>query len=185
MKALRRKLKSRRGFTMAELLMVILILALVGSVVVSGIPAAMNAYRKVVDGANAQLLLSTTVSSLRRELSLAKEVKTTGEGKLVSYTNGETGYEITLIHSPDEEEKYEGIALAWHTDFKGDQVQLLVTKAAATKNMISEYDSITYENGVFAVKGLQVKKDGKILAALDSTTKPLYIRSVMNAEATT
>ena len=53
---LRRRLSDSCGFTLAELLLVILILLLVSSVVAAGVPAAANAYQKVVDSANAQLL---------------------------------------------------------------------------------------------------------------------------------
>ena len=61
-KRIRQKLKSRLGFTLAEMLMSVLILLMVSSVVAGGVPVAANAYYKVVDAANAQVLLSTTVT---------------------------------------------------------------------------------------------------------------------------
>ena len=79
---LRGKLKEKRGFTLAEMLITMLILLMVSSVVAMGVPSAVRAYSKVVDAANAQLLLSTTVTQLRRELSLAKGVKLESNGTL-------------------------------------------------------------------------------------------------------
>ena len=53
------KLNNEDGFTLAETLMTVLIMLLVSSVIAAGIPAAAKAYRKAVDAANAQVLLST------------------------------------------------------------------------------------------------------------------------------
>ena len=72
------RLKSRRGFTIGEVLVSVLILMMVFSIVAAGIPAAANAYYKVVDAANAQMLLSTTLTRLRTELSTATQVKCSG-----------------------------------------------------------------------------------------------------------
>lgn len=65
------KKRSSAGFTLAETLMAILILMMVSVIVANGVPAARNAYDKVVVGANAKVLLSTTISALRDELSTA------------------------------------------------------------------------------------------------------------------
>lgn len=174
MKRVLNKMKSRLGFTLAETLMVILILMLVGTIATTGITSAARSYQKVVDSANAQLLLSTTISSLRRELAIARAVTTEGN-ELKTYTNGETGYEVTLSNEK------EGITRSW-TDTKGEaQRYLLVTEEAATKNMVSSYSGITYENGIFTVTELKITKDGKELASLD---EPVLIRSVTGIKAT-
>lgn len=65
-----RKLDNR-GFTLVELLMTLLILTLVSIMMVSGLPAAFNAYASVVDTANADSMLSTVTMRLREELSVA------------------------------------------------------------------------------------------------------------------
>ena len=69
------KSKNQNGFTLAETLVAILILLMVSAVVAAGIPAARNAYERVEKAANAELLMSTTISTLRNELGLAKDVK--------------------------------------------------------------------------------------------------------------
>ena len=58
--AIKRKLHTQ-GFTLAETLLAVLILLLVGVIMTTGIPAAKNAYEKVVVASNAEVLLSTTI----------------------------------------------------------------------------------------------------------------------------
>ena len=73
-----RKLNQKAGFTLAETLVTILILLMVSSIVAGGIPAATNAYYKAVDGANAQVLLSTAATALRDELGTARDITVSG-----------------------------------------------------------------------------------------------------------
>ena len=170
---LRRRLTDSRGFTLAELLMVILILLLVSTVVAAGVPAAVNAYQKVVDSANAQLLLSTTVSSLRRELSLAGEVGTDDSNRVEYYINGQ-GQKLTV--SDDDltiEAKFiltsdeDGIKRTWLIDNEGKEIIPKAITLAGRGNdirMVPKFDSLTYENGFFTVKKLQIEKDGSTAA---------------------
>jgi len=89
---LKRKAKSRSAFTLAETLVAILIMLMVSSVVATGIPVARRAYESVEMAANSELLLSSTISTLRNELSLAKDIKIEGTDKTsVSYLNPATG----------------------------------------------------------------------------------------------
>ena len=94
------KLRSQRGFTLAETLLAVLILLLVSVIVATGMPAAKNAYEKVVVASNAQALLSTAATSLRNELGTAWNViiddnaaKTNAgtAGSSVTYNSANTG----------------------------------------------------------------------------------------------
>ena len=85
MNKIRKKLKSRRGFTLAEMLIAMLIVLMVAAVVAEGIPVAANALDKVQEASNAQLLLSTTMTALREELSMARDIQVSG--KTITYTN--------------------------------------------------------------------------------------------------
>ena len=84
------KLNNSYGFSLAETLVAVLILLMVSAVVAGGIPAAVNAYTKAVDAANAQVLLSTTVNALRNELSTARDVNPIETNK-ISYESSYTG----------------------------------------------------------------------------------------------
>lgn len=97
------KLKYGSGFTLAETLMAVLIMLLVASVVAAGIPAAAQAYRNAVDGANAQVLVSSTVNALRSELSTAWSVTVEGEEeeKEIFYYSSRTGAKTKLYNDGD------------------------------------------------------------------------------------
>lgn len=108
MKKMTEKLKHCSGFTLAETLMAVLIMLLVASVVAAGIPAAAQAYRNAVDGANAQVLISSTVNALRSELSTAwsvtVEVEEVEEDKIVYvfyYYSSRTGAKTKLYNDGD------------------------------------------------------------------------------------
>ena len=66
--------KFSSGFSLAETLVALLIVLMVSSILVAGLPAAFQAYSKVVDGANAQVLLSTGATRIRDELGFATDV---------------------------------------------------------------------------------------------------------------
>ena len=83
------KIGNTRAFTLAEALVTTIIMLLVGAIMVTGIPAAINAYEKVVTVSNAEVLLSTTMTSLRNELGTAKEVEV--NNNQVSYFNENRG----------------------------------------------------------------------------------------------
>lgn len=85
------KIKSSSGFSLMELLVTTLILGMVSSVVAGGIPVARNAYNKVTVSANAQLLLSTTISALRSQLGPAKISKDAVADNGISFISGNTG----------------------------------------------------------------------------------------------
>ncbi|MBQ6479682.1 MAG: hypothetical protein IJI45_01060 [Anaerolineaceae bacterium] len=90
------KLNNEDGFTLAETLMTVLIMLLVSSVIAAGIPAAAKAYRKAVDAANAQVLLSTAVNAIRSELSTAWGVaENNGE---ITYYSTKTGSKTGLFN---------------------------------------------------------------------------------------
>lgn len=71
---IKRKVKSQSGLTLAETLVAVLILLLVSTIVVQGIPVAKNAYEKVVVAANAKVMLTTAITALRNELSTAQRI---------------------------------------------------------------------------------------------------------------
>ena len=94
--AIKRKLKNRKGFTLAETLLAVLILMLVSVIVARGIPVAKNVYQNVVLAANAQDILATAVSNLRDELGTSWDVRVddnynAASGTYVTYFSADTG----------------------------------------------------------------------------------------------
>lgn len=93
--------KGKSGFTLAETLIVILILLMVSAIVAGALPAAANVYKKTVDAANAQVLLSTTMTLLRDELGTATEIKVGDDGKSVTFKSGKSG-NTCMIYNNDK-----------------------------------------------------------------------------------
>lgn len=63
------------GFTLTEMLVTMFIVVMASTLLATGVPAAIEAYKKTVSSANAQVALSTTTSALRAELGLATNVR--------------------------------------------------------------------------------------------------------------
>ena len=97
-KAKKRKLNNKKGFTIAEMLVAILILLMVSSIVATGIPVAREAYEKVVLTSNAEILMSTAISALRNELGTAKDIE--ADGKAVQ-DRAKLGYQSAQKDQPE------------------------------------------------------------------------------------
>ena len=196
---MRRKLLSRRGFTLAELMMTVLILVMVTAVVASGVPLAANAYSRVVDTANAQVLLSTAMTALRGALSTARNVSMgnadeAGKCLSVSYYSPDTGY-TTLSCGYDAGagkslimlEPYQNFdpASQEYTPAGAGYTRPLVSAKAITDTLQIRFTDIRYENGLFTISGLQVLRGDTVLAeapAEGAEQGIFYIRVVYTAE---
>ncbi|MBR5341383.1 MAG: prepilin-type N-terminal cleavage/methylation domain-containing protein [Erysipelotrichaceae bacterium] len=153
------KVYGKNGFTLAELLLAIIILLLATGIVAGGIPAAINAYRKVVDAANAQILLTTTTTCLRDEFDLASDIKvknigTEGNPELVVEYTSPQRWRCVLKNVTSGEK---GI-----TVIKGfsDNSMLLVSDHAAAETFYVTYDSVSISDNVLTFSDLQVYKKG-------------------------
>ena len=158
-----RKLNNRSGFTLAETLIAILILLMVSSVVAGGVPAASNAYYKAVDGANAQVLLSTAATALRDELAMARDVVQNVDGSLTYYSR-DNGRESKVFLQGDTIWVKEYVN-STYTGLEGETIELdrqLVSGKASTERLKVKYDKITYEEttGLIQVENLQVARNG-------------------------
>ena len=188
------KLKSRSGFTLAETLLAILILLLVSSIVAQGIPVARNVYNRVVLGANAQVLLSTTVTALRDELGTAWDV-TAGTDNSLTYFSADIGSRSKLWVATNTIQIQEYVAtegLNTETASVGS-ARALVSEKAATRELRVTYNEATCADGVVTIKGLGVYRDtgegpleGPLATLGDGDAGDLVIRPVsIHAEATT
>ncbi len=157
-----RKKRNRAGFSLAETLMAVLILLLASAIVAAGMPMAREAYEKAIDAANAQTLLSTTVTMLRAELCEAADVETESQtiagvgtvpNVVKSFRSSRTGAPAALSNSDL------GIQV---TDNVGVNTVAnnLVTSEAATSRLHTAFDYIKYEDGLFTVYGLKVFRSG-------------------------
>ena len=157
MQKLRTRLKNSSGFTLSELLITLLILLMVTVVMAAGIPSALRALYKVEDSSNAQVLLSMAVTRLRDELSTASDVKVDGETTITYTTESGSRSKLTVETAGDDL----GINLQEYIDVitEGTQYKhLLVSNAAANKNLYVTYSEAEYENGLVTISGLKAVK---------------------------
>lgn len=170
-KAFWKKRRRQKGFTLAELLITILILLMATAIVASGIPVAQRAYYKVVDAGNAQDLLSTAMSVLRDELTTASDVE--ASGSVITYTSGKDGFRYQISPGTDGNNLYKtGVAhqepgtpsssSSAASDTDGIP---LISDAATTKNLyltlesVSELKENNKTTGV-TINNLRVMKTG-------------------------
>ena len=168
------KARNNGGFTLAETLLAVLILLLVSTIVATGMPAAVNAYNKVVLGANAKVMLSTAITALHDEIGTAWNVEKSSDNQSLTYFNASTGAKsqislddnnaiqiknymtlnADLIHDEEYEKKVEPAAHLLVSDPKSE--------------MYVTFSSIEFNpaNYVVTVKGLKVcKKTGDTTVA--------------------
>ena len=157
-----RRLRDRRGFSLGELMLTLAILLLVTGMLANIIPVAKDVMDRTVDAANARTLLSTTVTVLRDELSIAQRVEEKNDTE-VYYISGKTGAKNKIFPGAAGEsiqiQEYldrDGLSLA------SDATRPLVSDAAATGELRTTYTGIAYNeaNGVYEITGLQVVKNG-------------------------
>ena len=173
---LKKKINTKCGFTLAETLLAVLIMLMVSAIVVSGIPAAKNAYEKVVLASNAEVLLSTTVSTLRNELGMAQDVAKPAvkEGEnaksdtIITYFSvaRQAPSKIYVNQAGEGENAHEDIMLQRYYSedgfVKNSEAASLVMPETATGGLYITYESVEYNEGTGAVifKNLSVNKIG-------------------------
>lgn len=121
------KIKRRAGFTLAETLLAVLILLLVSSIVAMGVPVAKQAFEKVTLAGNAELLLSTAVSTLRDELGTAWDVQAVkaSDGGGVIYYSADTGNRSRLYIGVSDD-KTNATAIRLHEYSKTTKAEALL-----------------------------------------------------------
>jgi prepilin-type N-terminal cleavage/methylation domain-containing protein len=175
-----------QGFTLTEMLVTMLILALASTLMATGIPVAIDTYHRTVNSANAQVALSTTATVLRTELGTATKVvseKSDGSGKI--FYKGSDG----LWASIEKDTKYSrGLVKQYYKGSLGidDDVselkprdedadddalppEPLITDEAITSGLSVTFDSAKREGGYVTFEGLEVKDaQGHSLASIDA-----------------
>ena len=158
-------MRDKRGFSLGEMLATVMILVLAAGMLAAGVPLAANAYRSVVETANAQVLLSTTMTALRTELGSAQTVETQAAeetGKITYYSIDTMKTQIANANGSE--------AGIWFTPYitikESDQPDYshrrLLISAAAADGLYATYDSITYnkDTKLFTIVNLRVMKPG-------------------------
>ena len=143
------------------MLMAILILLLVSGIVAAGVPVARDAYEKVVIGANAKVLLSTAISSLRDEIATARNVKV--ESNAIEYFSTDKGAtcRITPLEKSIQVEDYiDSEYSAFHKDEEYKNLtHSLISQKTATGDLYVTYDSATRTANTVVINNLRVCRE--------------------------
>ncbi|MBQ9038395.1 MAG: type II secretion system protein [Oscillospiraceae bacterium] len=183
---IKRRLKSKSGFTLAETLLAVLILMLVSLIVANGMPTVRNVYNNVIVGANAQMLLSTSVTALRNELGTARDI-VVKNGTTVSYFNGNPNRQayskISLATSAPNKIVVDPYinSLDKTTPLSGSKQRDLVSYAASNKDLYITYEKVEYDgtndSDIIVFKNLEVKRINDSSSTLASLSE-LKIRLI-------
>lgn len=150
-----KKLRNKAGFSLAELLIAILIMLMVTVIVAAGIPAARSAYLGVRRASNADVLLSTTITTLRNELGMARreDISVDSSNKTITYFNQDRGAESQIFLSDD------GKSIQFKRYNKNSYAAApLITGKAETDELNVTYATVTYddESGIVKFEKLEV-----------------------------
>ncbi len=129
----------KKGFSLSETLVAMLLLSIVLSAVTAGITAVRNSYLKIIQKADAMTLLSTIAISMEADLSSAQNVEELSEGGY-RFKSGARGYAMQFDTVNDM------ISVVAQDSIDGDIIIPVTTDAGHTKDLCSELTSITYNN---------------------------------------
>ena len=171
---LKKKLNSKAGFSLTEMLATVIILLLVSAIVAAGIPVARDAYEKVVLASNAEVLLSSTITSLRNELGTAKDVKADSNaliyynlmrGGVANVAVGASGAASRISLSTENEpdimlESYYNIYAEDAYAVHSSGATKLMSEKTATGDLYVTYETVDYDKdtGVVTFTNLSVNR---------------------------
>lgn len=144
MKQVKKKLRSRRGMSLSEVLVALLILSLVTVGVATGVNASLRIYRQSVALSDAQTLSSTLSEALMDELRYARNIS---DGAAPTFTSVSFGEGVAVRSSGGY------IIVSPPVREMGDDMKswpLLVGTGAYAGHLTAEAD-VDYTGGVFAV----------------------------------
>lgn len=157
---MRKKLKSRSGLSMVEMLAAVFILALLALVLHTGLQAAMESYHGSVAASETQLLLSTLSDALSDDLRYARQVELGPDGTLRSYHSDSYGEGTTLTLGGDGQVYAHGM-------------RLLPPGAYRNGLYLVERMAVTYQDGCFTIDLKVREAKGSIHAETQLTIRCL------------
>ena len=158
---------------MVEMLASTVVLMLLALLLNTGLQMTMNTYQTAIANSETELLLSTVVNALTDELRYARNVTTTGDGKLDTYTSYSFG-ENTKLEIAGPTNQLSGQIIATSNSFNDPQ-QVLSTGAYGKDNSYKKYKVTEMDiecSGSTFIITLTVT-DGKISAGTTVTVRCL------------
>ena len=135
------KLKNKKGFSISELLMVVLILSLIIVILGGGLTVVLNAYNRITLKAEAQTLLSTAITQVSDEFRFASDIDT-GDNGHVTFLSATQGCQVYFTNDTSESKR--GILIG-NTVNTTDTATLLTDKTQ-TSGLYTEIDDYQYDD---------------------------------------
>lgn len=161
-----KKLKSQHGFSLSEMMLAVLIIALTMGFIGGGITVVKDAYLRITLRAEAQTLLSTAVSAISVELRNADEIQEqiseSGESTYWTFYNVQRGYRIYF------ENTQKNICIRTVED--STSLIPLLTNQTKTNGLVPKIEELKYENQVFTY----------VIRIYDQDEKKIYAEQTIN-----
>lgn len=161
--------RSVAGFSLTEMIVTMLILALAATLMATGIPVAVDTYHKTVNSANAQVALSTTITVLRSEFGSSTKLEV--KGGTLYYRCSEGSW--ARVSNPEGDEEYRGLVKRFYAetpeggvgdpiktkDKEGNEKQLaypIISNSAVTEPLRVQMGGIAREGNIVKITNLRV-----------------------------
>ena len=159
-----KKLLNKKGFTLSEVLVAMLILLMVTAIVAAGIPAATNAYDKIMKASNAQMVLSSTITKLRDEIGSALDVSY--DGTTINYKDFRGNKNTIYLATGDNPGIY--ITESAGLDEDLTYTHSLISEKVSNNILYTTYEIDSYEHRILTLNNLEVHNGDNVLAELDT-----------------
>lgn len=164
------RLRENRGATLTELLMAVVVIVILSGILITGTGLAVKSYTDVTAGANAEVLLSTTVNTLRTQLLGASGLSVSEDGKTISYRKNALGMDGSIRSGTEEDAEDGAPETIYITEYGRERP--LISDAASTEILRVEFDSASYDGdaGLLTFNGLRVIRiaDGRQAAGIET-----------------
>lgn len=164
------------GFTLAETLLATILLLIASALLVTGIPVAFNAYKKVTLTADANVLISTAMTELRDKLAFSENVSVDENKKIINFS-GNNGREYVLRFDAVKNGLY--LQDLTENDYNPEDSNvyindshLLVSDETAAKDLCVDYTSVEKHGDVLIFSNLGVYRKSDTNHAV---AKPLVL----------
>ncbi len=162
-----KKLRSKRGMTLTELLAAVLLIGMIAMVLGGGIVMVKNVYQRTQERANAEQALAVTAQLMTDEFANALEVRTSSESSFNPIFRSGNSYLWMRFGVSSDGNGVSGTGIEkWYGEYDLGYVSsktALLTSAAIPDGYCTSFDSYTYskETACFTIKNLAIyrKKD--------------------------
>ena len=166
-----KKLNNRKAFTLAELLAVVLILALIMTTLSGGLTVVKTAYDKITLKAESATLMSTIITKVADELRFASEIDASGDP--ITFESGIKGYRI-CIKTLESGGKKNIVMEAAQGSSGGNTISQPVVSEKTLTNDVEPEILLNYnESGRYFDVTVTIKKDGNTVMEQEFTVTPV------------